>query len=437
MPLCPQITNTPITVTQTADFTVTSVLPVIANTQDGLATNFTNVSSQAQEAIDDANQALADAATAYALASTSLQKSANTITNASNQLTAINGNGITVYAGASPSSGARVVLNSAGIAGFNSGGSSTFSIDASNGNVSMSGALFSNGTISGGSLNINGNAIINSSGFLTATGATITGTITATSGSFTGSITSTSGTIGGFTLGATQIGDGSGTYMSTNGNMACNLMTIRAGSGATGLQLINGGNITMSGTLAMFGGTISMSGGTINLGTGGTIGATAGTINAGTFNVSGTSTFSAGSNFNSAATFNSTMFAPNLTTSTSAVNLRVATGVVGEIQETSASSQRFKENIVNVSIVDELDPKRLLNLPVRAFTYKDDYLDINDDRSGVIIPGFIAEEVDAIYPVAADYAEGQPHTWNERFLIPGLLALVQDLYKEIKQLKGE
>jgi hypothetical protein len=32
MPLCPQITNTPVTVTQTADFTVSSVLPVVAAT---------------------------------------------------------------------------------------------------------------------------------------------------------------------------------------------------------------------------------------------------------------------------------------------------------------------------------------------------------------------------------------------------------------------
>jgi hypothetical protein len=43
MPLCPQITNTPITVTQTADFTVTSVVPVVADTQDGLAVNLGEV----------------------------------------------------------------------------------------------------------------------------------------------------------------------------------------------------------------------------------------------------------------------------------------------------------------------------------------------------------------------------------------------------------
>jgi hypothetical protein len=37
MPLCPQITNTPVTVTQTADFTVSSVVPAVPNTEDGLA----------------------------------------------------------------------------------------------------------------------------------------------------------------------------------------------------------------------------------------------------------------------------------------------------------------------------------------------------------------------------------------------------------------
>lgn len=36
MPLCPQITNTPITVTQTADFTVSSVLPVVPATTEQL-----------------------------------------------------------------------------------------------------------------------------------------------------------------------------------------------------------------------------------------------------------------------------------------------------------------------------------------------------------------------------------------------------------------
>jgi hypothetical protein len=151
----------------------------------------------------------------------------------------------------------------------------------------------------------------------------------------------------------------------------------------------------------------------------------------------GTHTFSDAFVASSTATFNSTMFAPNLTTSTSATNLRVATGSIGEIQETSASSIRFKENVVPLSSVEEINHNKLLDLPVRAFTYKEGYLSENDDRLGVMLPGFIAEEVDAIYPIAADYGDGQVHSWNERFIIPGLLALIQDLYKEVQLLKGE
>jgi len=37
MPLCPQITNTPITVTLTGDFTVTNVIPVLAANTEQLA----------------------------------------------------------------------------------------------------------------------------------------------------------------------------------------------------------------------------------------------------------------------------------------------------------------------------------------------------------------------------------------------------------------
>ncbi len=98
---------------------------------------------------------------------------------------------------------------------------------------------------------------------------------------------------------------------------------------------------------------------------------------------------------------------------------------------------RFKENVIGVDTVFDIDPKKLLELPVRAFTYKEGYLAENDDRVGIMLPGFIAEEVDAIYPVAADYGQEGPHSWNERFIIPGMLALIQDLYKEVQTLKGE
>jgi hypothetical protein len=54
------------------------------------------------------------------------------------------------------------------------------------------------------------------------------------------------------------------------------------------------------------------------------------------------------------------------------------------------------------------------------------------------VPGFIAEELDAIYPVAVDHdAQGRASRWSSDFIVPGMLALIQDLYKEIDQLKGE
>lgn len=163
-------------------------------------TNAAAAQAAAAQAQADAAVALAQANTAYAEAIGSLQPSADTIVNASNQITAISTNGITVYSGASASSGARVVMNSLGLAGYNSGGSATFSISASTGAAVFSGSV-TGATITGGTLNIGGNAIINSSGFLTATGATITGTITATSGTFTGTVNALSGYIGSPTAG--------------------------------------------------------------------------------------------------------------------------------------------------------------------------------------------------------------------------------------------
>ena len=385
MPLCPQSTNTPIPVVLNSDFTVTSVIPVLPAT-----------TTQVNTAQADATEALADALIAYNAAIGSLQPSANTIVNASNQITAINGTGITVYSGASATSGARVVLNSVGLAGFNAGGTATFSVSASTGAAVFSGDV-TGATITGGTLNIAGNAIINSSGFLTATGATITGAITATSGSFTGSIFSTSGTIGGFTIGATNIFAGSSLDIQSTGNIVGgNSSTLfygfaNIGGGTAGSErLIVTGNSNLNGTLVV----------------------------SGTSTVQGVFTaVDAGTNTNS-----------------NTPNAWLSTG--GILRRSTASSIRYKENVTDLVNVAELDPKKLLDLPVRAFTYKEDYLSASDDRFQQMFPGFISEEVDAVYPMAVDYENGEIESWNDRLLIPGMLALIQDLYKEIATLKG-
>lgn len=223
MPLCPQITLTPVTVTS-SNMTVASVIA------GGVPATFEQLSeadAAAQQALADAaaaqadaTAALAEASDAYDKAVASLQPSASTIVNASNQITAINGTGITVYSGASATTGARVVLNSLGLAGFDStstgpGNGATFSISASTGAAVFSGSV-TGATITGSSLNIAGKFIVNgTTGVMTATDAVVTGSITATTGSFTGTIVSTTGSIGGWTIGTTSISKVVGTLTTT------------------------------------------------------------------------------------------------------------------------------------------------------------------------------------------------------------------------------
>ena len=106
------------------------------------------------ELAQDSATAATAAQTAYNAAIASLQPSAATIVNASNQITAVNTNGITVYSGGSATTGARIVMNSLGIAGFdatstNASTGSTFSISASTGAAIFKGSIQSGSTITG------------------------------------------------------------------------------------------------------------------------------------------------------------------------------------------------------------------------------------------------------------------------------------------------
>ena len=552
MPLCPQITNTPITVTQTADFTVTSVVPLIAATPDGLADEFANIETMVNGKnkiyrqttaptgtlttgdiwfdTDDGNKlyywtgtawvsvqdnAIATAqATADSKIKTFYQASAPTATGVGDiwfdtddgfkqyfwngtAWTSVQDTSIAAAQSAATAAQAaataaqttadgknRIYRQTSAPTGTLAVGDLWFDTDDDNriyrwdgsswvannlgnnaiaslsankltaGTIDASVITVSNinaGNISTGTLNadriaaasITGSKLV--AGTITAS-QIATGTITASqiaASTITGSLiaaatitgsniaanTITASQIAAATITATQIA--SGTITTTQlaaGTLSANNITtgtlsatvaITAQSGTIGGWNISSTSI-YTGSISSPNQFLSSSGGALFTGTVSTENlGVAGTATIGTFSAAGQ------------------MFAPNLTTSTAATNLRVATGSIGEITETSASSVRFKENIVNLNQVSELDPKKLLDLPIRAFTYKADYLPETDDRFDVMLPGFIAEEVDAIYPVAADYGDGQPHSWNERFIIPGMLALIQDLYQEIKTLKGE
>jgi len=355
MPLCPQITNTPITVTQTADFTVTSVVPLIADTSDGLAGNLesieiladgkTKVYRQASPPTvagindgdlwidtDDGNKlyvrvsgawvsaqdasigvaqttannaaiaagaaqstattALANAATAYNAAVASLQPSANTIVNASNQITAINGTGITVYSGASATTGPRVVLNSLGLAAYGSGSSFNVTNAVGNGSTvtyTASGHTFPVGrsiTVSGlAPEGYNGTFVITAvaagSTFTVAntTTATLTDSngvaesatlaISATTGNavFSGSVTGSTIIGGTLNIAGNAIIDGAGLLTATGATITG---TINATAGYFGTST-NGFSISSTGLVGVGTGTIvggTIQGATFNNGSG-------------------------------------------------------------------------------------------------------------------------------------------------------------------------
>lgn len=94
----------------------------------------------------------------------------------------------------------------------------------------------------------------------------------------------------------------------------------------------------------------------------------------------------------------------------------------------SSSSKRYKDHIASVTL-DEA--KRMLNVPVIWFKYKENYLSPEDWLNGKKMPGFYAEDIYSIFPEAAQLNEkGEPEDWNFRVLIPVMLKLIQNLYEE-------
>jgi hypothetical protein len=481
MPLCPQITNTPVTVTQTGDFVVTSVVPAVPDTQDGLADTIDQIVLNSGAVVyyqddaptdppndlkegdiwfdtNDGNEQYYYNGTAWVSVQDTAIATAQAAATAAQ--TTADGRNRVFRQGTTPTAtaigdiwfntssdnaisrwdGSTWVLSALGtnaLANFSANKITSGSIDASVITVSNLNA----GNISTGTLNadriaaasITGSKIV--AGTITASNIA-TNTITATqiaAGTITatqiasGTITATQISTG--TITATQIASGTitTTQLATGTLSATNISTgtlsasvaLTAESGTIGGWNISSSSI-YTGSIANPNSSLSSSGAALF----------AGTVSAAALGIAG------GANIGGSLEIASTMFAPNLSTSSSATNLRVATGAIGEVTETSASSIRLKENIVDVNTVFDLDPKKLLDLPVRAFTYKEGYLAASDDRVDVMIPGFIAEELDAIYPIAVDYGQDGPHSWHDRIIIPGLLALIQDLHARVTTLEG-
>ena len=104
------------------------------------------------------------------------------------------------------------------------------------------------------------------------------------------------------------------------------------------------------------------------------------------------------------------------------------------VEFTSSSSIRYKHNVKLIED-DELDPHRLLRLPVKQFEWNDDHPLQYPDMANKTIPGFIAEDVAEIYPSAVIHdVEGNIESWDERRVIPGMLKLIQEQHEKIESL---
>jgi hypothetical protein len=422
MPLCPQITNTPITVTQTADFTVSSVLPVVAAT-----------TTQVDQAQSDAAAAAAAAAAASAIAATAVQVSANTIVNASNQLTAINGTGITVYSGASATSGARVVLNSLGLAGYNTGGSATFAISASTGTVEVTGGILSGGSITGTAINVptvgSPAFSVNALGQMTATSANVTGTITATGGTISGALT-VSGSLTGGTI---QTSSGSNAVVLDGSNNALGIKY--GGSFAGWLVGIGSGAFMMHyGTSPSVSGypRTSVSSTTASLAADGSNSIS---ITTSGNNMQGNMTFGGSTNtFTNSLVANGTITYPGIATGAGSTMVVVTTG--SRVAYTT-SSERFKQDIQYIASPGWLDKV----MEMKPITYKTSEDFTVEGEPNETQYGFLAED---IYDLGGGFEKavvldplGEPFSLSYDRLTVFLTLAIKELKAEIDQLKGE
>ena len=104
----------------------------------------------------------------------------------------------------------------------------------------------------------------------------------------------------------------------------------------------------------------------------------------------------------------------------------------------TGSSERFKNRISDVE-EPALDPHRLYDTKICQYKYNTDYLSNPCDcRYNRFVIGFIAEDLETVYPVAVDKDDdGVIMDWNYKYIIPPMLALIQEQHQEIESLKKE
>jgi len=488
MPLCPQITNTPITVTQTADFTVSSVLPVVAATTtqvedaivliDGKTKAYyqaTMPSSGMTEGdiwfdTDDGNKqyyyngtawvSVQDTAIAAAQsAATAAQTTADGKNRVYRQTTQPSGGTYAegdlwfdtdddnkIYRYTSGSWGTAVTLGNNALASISANKITAGTIDASVITVSNINA----GNISTGTLNADRIASASITGTKIAAGTITasniaTATITATQIA-AGTITASNIATG--TITATQIAAGTiTTDKLVAGTLTGFLVQTSAGSNSVSLvgssnslTFKNGGSnvghivpLSSNGVIMHYGATADGSGGTFPQ-------MFVGSANA---SMSASSTISIGA---------STSIGINLTASTGGINLNsqtnytgIATGAgstmvvvtTGSRIAYTTSSERFKQDIQYIATPGWLDKV----MEMKPITYKTSEDFTVEGEPNETQYGFLAED---IYDLGGGLEKavvldplGEPFSLSYDRLTVFLTLAIKELKAEIDQLKGE
>lgn len=105
----------------------------------------------------------------------------------------------------------------------------------------------------------------------------------------------------------------------------------------------------------------------------------------------------------------------------------------GTIGYQSSSSKRYKHDITE-EIDEALNAHKLYGLQMKQFVFNSDHVPQYADMAGKTIPGFIAEDVAEVYPSAAIHdADGNIESWDERRIIPGMLALIQEQKQQLDE----
>lgn len=100
-----------------------------------------------------------------------------------------------------------------------------------------------------------------------------------------------------------------------------------------------------------------------------------------------------------------------------------------------SSSSRYKTDIKYTDFDEDINPHKLYDLKPAQFKYKPEYDDEGSYRYQKNQLGFIAEDVVDAYPIAASYMDEQVISYQDTYLIPGMMALIKEQHEEIEELK--